>query len=55
MNATLKAIVSGIRTTTDGGYRITLDVSEDEIEAVKTMLSFKNNLVQIAAIRIELS
>lgn len=36
-----RTIINKIQTTIDGGYRLTLDLPDSEIELIKTLMAFK--------------
>lgn len=43
----LKAIVSKISTSTDGGLKITFDVAENEVEIAKELLSMRDKVLSL--------
>jgi len=47
-----KAILNKVQSTTDGGWRITLDVSDDEAEKVLEMNKHRRDILQVAVIPI---
>lgn len=40
---TCEAVIDGIRTTVDGGVRITLDLSSNDNELIKSLMDIKLN------------
>lgn len=47
---TFQAQINKLQTTTDGGFRITLDAGEQDIEALKELINFKDELITVAVV-----
>lgn len=48
-----KAILMKAQTMVDGGWRITLDVSQDEAAQILQLVQFRGQILQIAAVPLE--
>lgn len=51
----MQVIFQGAKTTPDGGWRLTFDVSNDEATKVVQIVSLKDLLLQMAVVPIEVS
>jgi hypothetical protein len=53
MEVVFTAILNKVQTTVDGGWRITLDISQEEAENILKLSQYRNQLLGIAVVPVK--
>jgi len=53
MEVTFTAILNKVQTTVDGGWRITLDISQDEADQILKLSNYRHRILGIAVVPVE--